>query len=158
MQSFIPRENLQLQCERYYDPENVTYTVNVTYNLTNQHSLVLEALLAHKFRVTGRVFEREPGEPILTINEKRTITFPQVFYSIYPTVYVFSCKLTTSCLHVALVHSVCALFYTILWIKRDIYGLHKKHMQKTSFDTGIRMACSVCMCLSIEEQWVNYGM
>ena len=55
MQRAIPRQELQLECTEHYDPENVMYTVNATWNLTNQHPLVLEALLAHEFLVYAHV-------------------------------------------------------------------------------------------------------
>jgi hypothetical protein len=51
MQKAIPRQEFQLECTAHYDPENVMYTVNATWNLTNQHRLVLDALLAHEFQV-----------------------------------------------------------------------------------------------------------
>ena len=62
MQLVIPKRELQLECALHYDPENVMYTVNATWNLTNQHPLVLEALLAHEFRVNGLEFEHR-AEP-----------------------------------------------------------------------------------------------
>ena len=60
MQRAIPEQELQLECTAHYDPENVMYTVNATWNLTNQHPLVLEALLAHEFRVDAFEFQRIP--------------------------------------------------------------------------------------------------
>ena len=75
MQRAIPRQELQLECTTHYDPENVMYTVNATWNLTNQHPLVLAALLAHEFRVEAMESMSVP-DASLTMNP--IDTFPQV--------------------------------------------------------------------------------
>ena len=73
MQKAIPSQELQLECTTHYDPENVMYTVNATWNLTNQHPLVLEALLAHEFLVDAREATSLDGSA-----KSCTVTFPQV--------------------------------------------------------------------------------
>ena len=40
-----------VECTAHYDPETVIYTVNVTLDISNQHPLVKEALLANVFLV-----------------------------------------------------------------------------------------------------------
>ena len=79
MQRAVPKQELQTRCTEYYDPENVTYTVNATWNLTNQHPLVLEALLANEFWVNAIYFQTimDPRIPASEQTEL-TSTFPQV--------------------------------------------------------------------------------
>lgn len=77
MQRPIPKQELQLECAAHFDPESVTYSVNATWDLTNQHSLVLEALLAHKFLVVGSTIMIEVC-PDPRDYENDFLIFPQV--------------------------------------------------------------------------------
>jgi hypothetical protein len=47
----VQRRALDFSCEGHYDPVTVMYSVNVTWDISNQHPLVREALLANRFRV-----------------------------------------------------------------------------------------------------------
>ena len=76
MQRAIPRQEFQLECTAHYDPENVMYTVKATWNLTNQHPLVLDALLAHEFLAEVMEFTLDINTP--SSLPSFFITFPQV--------------------------------------------------------------------------------
>ena len=65
-----------MECTSHYDPENVLYTVNATLNLTNQHPLVLEALLAHEFLV----------DPIYVAVELTPYNINSLFLTLFPQV------------------------------------------------------------------------
>ena len=51
MQMSIRRVDLELKCDRVYVPELMMHNITLTWDLSNQHPLAREALLAHEFRV-----------------------------------------------------------------------------------------------------------
>ena len=51
MQMNITRVDLELKCDRVYVPELIMHNITLTWDLSNQHPLAREALLAHEFGV-----------------------------------------------------------------------------------------------------------
>ena len=51
MQKNIRTPEFNLNCEGIYDPESIKYTINMTLDLSNQHPLVIEALLPHNINI-----------------------------------------------------------------------------------------------------------
>ena len=51
MQMSIRRVDLELKCDSVYVPELMMHNITLTWDLSNQHPLAREALLAHEFSV-----------------------------------------------------------------------------------------------------------
>ena len=51
MQRSIEKADLDLKCAGVYNPEAVMYDITLTWDLSNQHPLAREAMLAHVFAV-----------------------------------------------------------------------------------------------------------
>ena len=61
MQKNIRTADFNLNCEGIYDPESIMYTINMTLDLSNQHPLVIEALLPHNINIRSYKFAVIPS-------------------------------------------------------------------------------------------------
>ena len=61
MQMSIRRVDLELKCDSVYVPELIMHNITLMWDLSNQHPLAREALLAHEFRVeASNIILRSP--------------------------------------------------------------------------------------------------